>query len=322
VTTIHLDYPLNVLMSYHYFAKVDLTEYANGGLRIIGDSGAYSAASQGADIDVDAFASWAIAQRHNLCWVASLDVIGDAAGTWRNYRRMRHERGVDVIPTVHFGAEPKALDRYAAEGIDLVGLGGMVPHKSAPDKLLRWCLSMFRYARDTHPGMRFHGWGVTHPKLLDSLPWWSVDSSGPGASYRYGRARTYDPSTGKQLNIALNGRDAHAHGELLRRHYGIDPADISRSGAENRPLQVRFSARSVQLRERWLQARHHVTPPAYGVNPDAGLGPSVHFAETDAKTLSYMLPPPVGTHMHFAEASTSCLRDMTRPDPHPEEAPT
>ena len=40
--------PRNILVSYHYFRKYDLDKLA--GLRIIGDSGAYSAKSQGVEL--------------------------------------------------------------------------------------------------------------------------------------------------------------------------------------------------------------------------------------------------------------------------------
>ena len=324
--TVHLDYPVNSLVSYHYFAKADLTSLAEGGLRIIADSGAYSAASLGTAIDRDAFASWAIAQRHNLCWVASLDVIGDTEGTWRNYRYMRHQRGLDVVPTVHYGADPAALDRYAHEGVDFLGLGGMVPHKGQPDKLLRWCVTMFRYARTNHPGMRFHGWGVTHPRLVDNLPWWSVDSSGAGAAYRYGRATIYNPATGKNATFSMDARSAHAHGDLLRKHYGLNPGDVSASSRENRALHVRLGARSMQLKEAWLRNRFKVTPPTYGDSAPTTQGPNIHHVDTDPGHVQCLSSEHVGaarpsltthTHLgpniHFVDAAPQHLQHLIAP---------
>lgn len=312
--TVRLDYPVNALVSFHYFARLNLAPLAAGGLRLIGDSGAYSAASLGTPIDVDEFASWAVAQRASLCWVASLDVIGDADATWRNYRHMRYSRGVDVVPTVHYGADPRALDRYADDGVDLVGLGGMVPHKSSPDRLLRWCVQMFRYARDTHPGMRFHGWGVTHRQLVENLPWWSVDSSGAGSAYRYGRASIYDPDTGKTVTFATDARSAHAHGTLLRRHYGIDPAMVSSSTSSNRVMHVRLGARSLQLREQRLRAKFRVTPPTYGCTTGPAQGPNVHFVDAAHSHLAHLMyAPPPGPNLHLAFASMSEPPACTRP---------
>lgn len=282
--TVYLDYPVNALVSFHYFKNVDLAPLAQGGLRLIGDSGAYSVKVSGAEISLDSFGTWGLAQRHLLCWVASLDVIGDAEGTWRNYRYLRHERGLDAVPTVHFGADPRELDRYAADGVDFVGLGGMVPHKSSPDRLLRWCVAMFRYARTAHPTMRFHGWGVTHPRLLDSLPWWSVDSSGAGSAYRYGRATLYNPTTGKTLSFEMDARSAHLHGELLRTHYGINPAEVSSSSRDNRALHVRLGVRALQLKEAWLRQRFQVSPPSYGDATAAAVGQAggnIHYVDTD-----------------------------------------
>lgn len=237
--------------------------------------------------------------------MASLDVIGNPDQTWKNYRRLRHRYSIDVVPTIHFGAVPDLLDRYAADGVDFVGLGGMVGHKSSVDKLMRWTLSVFRYARDNYPGMRFHGWGVTHQKLLSSLPWFSVDSSGIGAAYRYGRAAIWDPRTKTVVSVAMNGREMYRHSDLLRMYYGISPADIAESTVDTRSMIIRTMAKSVQLREDWLRTRHHVTAPMYGLQQTAdGNGMHIHYADSNPSHL-LIVGLTRGPHIHISESPES-----------------
>lgn len=263
---IALDYPVNALVSFHYYKDVDVGAMASAGLRMIGDSGAFSAFNTGTPIDLGAFADWTKRWQGSLAWVASLDVIGNADGTWKNYRTLRDRYELDVIPTVHYGADPTVLDRYAADGVDFVGLGGMVGRKGQPKHLFRWCLAIFRYQRDNHPAMRFHGWGVTHPILLNSLPWYSVDSSGTSAAYRYGRLVLYDPAKHKSVQISMDGVDVYKHATLLRKHYGVRPGELAVSNATTRPALIRAAARSNQIIERELRRKFNVMPPAYGVS--------------------------------------------------------
>lgn len=271
-----LAYPVNALVSFHYYKDLDISELARGGLRMIGDSGAFSAFNTGSPVDIGEFAEWTKRWRGSLTWVASLDVIYDADRTWRNFRTLRDRYGLDVVPTIHYGADPHALDRYAAEGVDMIGLGGMVGRKSQPKHLLRWCLSVFRYQRDHYPGMRFHGWGVTHPALVHTLPWYSVDSSGTSAAYRYGRLTLYDPTTHKMVEIRMDGQSAFHHATFLRKHYGVRPAEIASSSATTRPAIIRTAVRSNQILEAELRRKFRVSPPTYGVSSPRS-GPSVHL---------------------------------------------
>lgn len=284
--SIPLDYPFNALVSYHYFHRIDLGFYVHGGLSMIGDSGAFSARSQGAVIDPDLFYAWADQNRHLLAWVAALDVIGDEAQTWENWRTApEHLR---LVPTVHYGCDARAIDRYAERGCDLIGLGGMVPFASAGgnQRLLRWTLDVFRYARKQWPDVRFHGWGVSNLQLLMDLPWWSVDASSFGSGYRYGQLRSFDPRTASYQAIRMDGHIPATHARFLRDVYGVSWKDVLKSGPTNRRLITRLGARSAQLLEQFLQRRHRVPPPARFAD---GVGPRVHFADSAAGTYDVLV---------------------------------
>ena len=301
--------PRNALVSYHYFKDYDLDRLA--GLRLIGDSGAFSAATQGATITVEDLVRWARQWRHRLCWVAALDVIGDPDATRRNWHRMVDVHGIDAVPTLHYGSPPQAMDYYAARGVDFMGLGGAVG-RPAPTQM-RWLVQMFKYARDRHPDMRFHGWGMTH-RDITALPFFSVDSSGWGGGYRYGRLTLRDPNSHTDHGLQLDGRSVYtpAVARLLRDHYDVTPAQVSTSGPHNRLLMVKLSALSASVQEqrfRYLHRRQLVTAPSWG-QLAVPAGPHQHLAlnnkgqeyEVDA------IRELAGPHLHLAEGSEEHLR--------------
>lgn len=290
-TPVTLTYPFDSLLSYHYFRNYDIAEIAAGGrIRLIGDSGAFSAWSMGAVITVDEYAGWCAQWWDQLCWAASLDVIGDPVASQRNWLRLRDQHGLLTVPTVHAGTDPSWLDFYASHGVDLIGLGGMAGTGQAV-RALRWTVHMFRYARDRWPALRFHLWGVNRWDFLTSLPAWSADSSGIfGQTYRYGRLQLFDPAAGQRLGQVLlrGGRQTHRIGRLLRHTYGVDPADITTSHAGNRARLIRLTAASIQCESRWLAQRHRVAAPAMFRSATPATGPLIHAADSDEKTFGYL----------------------------------
>jgi hypothetical protein len=273
---------VDALVSYHYYGDTDVMEQLTrvGRLRLIGDSGAYSAHASGAVIDLPSYAGWLNRWGRDLAWAASLDVIGDPVASMRNWLTLR-DFGLTTVPTVHAGADLSTLDAYAAEGATLVGLGGMAGNGPAR-RAWRWTVAMFRYARDHHPQVRFHLWGVTHRRYLDQLPAYSADSSGLlTQAIRFGELRLFDPATGGDRNVELDGREVFAHGSFIRRVYGVDPAEIQRSHGGNWQTLVQVAASSAQQYAGWLQQRHRVTPPALLADRSPGPGTRVHVVATD-----------------------------------------
>lgn len=278
-----IPWPRNILCSFHYFRDYDLDRYSN--LNIIGDSGAFSAGSQGAKISTADLAGWAKQWRHRLVWVAALDVIGDPAATRRNWLDMVENHCIPGVPTIHFGEDPSMLDFYAERGVDFVGLGGMVGKHTA--KQMRWLITVFRYARDHHPDMKFHGWGVTADSVLQ-LPFYSVDSSGWTQAFRFGTVILRDPRTNDRIPVQLDGRGVYQPkvARLLLDHYGVNPAHVATSHAGNRQLIVRMSALSASVREQWFRSKHGPIPrPRWGRLAEHTAAPHLHLAETDAQNL-------------------------------------
>jgi hypothetical protein len=296
-----LTYPVDALVSYHYYQSDTLMTAVTGPghLRLIGDSGAFSAYAQGKTVKLADYAAWCTRWAGALTWVAALDVIGDPDATFANWAAFRDRWGIDSVPTIHAGADPALLDRYAECGVDFVGLGGLV---GVAKRAFPWMVRVMRYGRDRHPGMRFHAWGVTNRKILDVLPVYSADSSGiMGQGYRYGRIRLFDPDTHRDITVHLDGGpDAYRHGRLLRRVYGTDPAAIAKAQPSNRAALGRLAVAATQQYAAWLQARHGVTPPSWGIAEAAGDGTRVHVVSSHKDAYDPLAPKP-GPTLHCAE---------------------
>lgn len=290
-TTVKLTLPVDALVSYHYFRDDKTMDRATSGghLRLIGDSGAFSAYSQGAAITLGEYADWCHRWGSRLTWRASLDVIGDPYASLRNWRTLRDRHGLDTVPTIHVGTDPTWIGAYASEGVDFIGLGGMVG-KPVPT-IMRWSAAMLRHARDNHPQVRFHAWGQAGRQYMDALPVYSADSSRSAVAYRFGILHLFDPATGRQINLNLTGgAEVMRHGRLLRDVYGVDPRLIITSHAGNRRLLIRLAAAVIQRYAAWLQTRHQVPAPSWGISGTAPAGPVVHTVSVAWEDYAHLNP--------------------------------
>lgn len=306
--------PFSILLSYWYFrndnaigtvtSALRAAQERGATVRLLVDSGAFSADSQGAAITVADYARWldTVAVPEWGPWLVgalSLDVLRDPEASWSNWVALR-DRGHDTIPVTHMGDGFDVLDRYANEGADYIALGAMVGRSMT--RKLRWSAHVHRHVRDNHPDVRLHGLGVSSQQMVERLPWWSVDASSFGSAYRYGRAKLYDPATGRFVSVALDGSaDTHRHGRLLRDVYGVDPSAIRKSSAKNRPLLIALSARTVVEWQRAIRAARPVSPP-----PSRSLaGTHVHMVDGSPEMAAGFVT--AGTHVHLAEADPTGL---------------
>jgi hypothetical protein len=217
--------PIAVLLSYHFWRDLDLDEAL--GLwpehpLVFADSGAFSASTVGAEVDVHAYAEWLDRWRHHFAVACTLDVIGDEVATETN-TRILEGHGHRVLPVFHTNEPWDYLERLVAE-YRYVGVGGMVPYKMREKALLRWLVQCFRVAEGT--GTVFHGLGLTNPRMLAPLPFYSVDSSSWCAGLIYGRIHLYDGLTGKIRPVQAGDRGALLRGDELRA-VGLDPYEVA-----------------------------------------------------------------------------------------------
>jgi hypothetical protein len=292
--TVKIDYPVDALVSYHFFRddKVMDEITAPGHLRLIGDSGAFSAHTAGAQITLGEYAAWCRRWESHLVWRASLDVIGDPIASLANWRALRDVHGLHTVPTIHVGTDPSWIGAYATQGVDFIGLGGMVGRSVRT--MMRWSIAMFQHARTHYPHVRFHAWGQAGRRYLDALPVYSADSSRSAVAYRYGLLRLFDPASGRPDEFKLDGGPAVLRqGRLLRETYGVDPNLILTSHRGNRRLLIRLAVAGTQQYARWLRHRHgDVAAPAYAMNPAQAhpAGPLIHHVSVVPHDYRHLKP--------------------------------
>lgn len=150
------------------------------------DSGAYSAAMQGAEIDIDAYIAFIKRNADVIEVYANLDVISKgergedtAALTYRNQQYME-AAGLSPMPVFHAGEDESYLKHYV-ENYEYIGLGGVAqPGFGLTFTTRAWLDRLFsQYVCDEAgwPRVKVHGFGITAVRDMLRWPWYSVDSA-------------------------------------------------------------------------------------------------------------------------------------------------
>lgn len=142
------------------------------------DSGAYTAFTRGEEIDVDEYIEFChkLLEHFPHAVIVNLDVIGDGAASYRNWRIIR-KAGLDPLPVYHVVTEVKWLHKYL-DRTDHVGIGAIANMITSKRRI-----SLDRIWRDhlvDRQGMpiaKVHGMGITGFELMRRYPWHSVDST-------------------------------------------------------------------------------------------------------------------------------------------------
>lgn len=173
----------NLLESYHYIYRDSyVRKIRKDGKKVFLDSGAFSAFTQGVQVDLPAYCDYIKRNRDIIEEVdgdllaSVLDGIGDPLKTWQNQQAME-ALGVRPLPCFHYGEDERYLEHYI-ENYTYITLGGMVPI-STP-QLYHWLDRIWeKYLTDGagRPRLKVHGFGLTTVGLMERYPWYSVDSS-------------------------------------------------------------------------------------------------------------------------------------------------
>ena len=161
---------------------VDIRKTTQPKIKIFVDSGAFSAHTQGVDIDIDEYISYlnGIIEDIEIC--AALDVIGDPQKSWENYLYMinRVLTPEKVLYTYHFGEDIKFLEKaleYVSDKFEspYIAIGGvaLIKDTSLRADFLDRAIELLKQ----YPTVKYHLFGVTDFKILNSLPCTSVDST-------------------------------------------------------------------------------------------------------------------------------------------------
>lgn len=155
------------------------------GDKIFLDSGAFSAFTQGVEVDLRDYATFIREHEDIITTASNFDVIGrnmerQSYDNLKILERYLKENGsrMGVQPVHHARDHDSWLEKYLKEGYDYIFLGGMVP-ESTP-YLRQWLDRVWdRYLTDGmgRPRVRVHGFGLTTESLMLDYPWYSVDST-------------------------------------------------------------------------------------------------------------------------------------------------
>jgi len=256
------DMKLRILLSYWYFRNEDMdalmeTYFPTNRPDIFADSGAFSAMTQGGEVNLVEYAAWLKRWKHLFKVYANLDVIMDAQTTWNNQQYLE-DLGLAPLPCFHVREDWKWLEKYL-DSYEYVALGiaGMHARKR---EVRAWLTRCFQLAQGR---ARYHGFAMTTWDIMRDFPWGSVDSSSWAAGFRYGRVPVFSPEEGKFYHARL-GEQADWQGlEKLLHWYGFDIlAFVDREKNTRRDI-ILLSALSYMQAEIWLRKRWASTIETY-----------------------------------------------------------
>lgn len=242
-----------MLLSYYYFRKINLSEWLAANFsrpypEIFLDSGAYSAMTQGASINLAEYASYIRAHQHVLSVYANLDVIKDAEATWRNQQRLEHDYGLSPLPVFHVSEPWQYLEKYI-ERYSYIALGVAGNRYTV---YMPWLVKCFKLA---HCRAVYHGFGITSWTPLTSFPWYSVDSSTWGAGFRFGEVPVFDRTSHKIVRIDLGSHQQSYRYASYLRSIGFDAASLSNRAVNTPRINCAIAAISYLEAEKWLTQR-------------------------------------------------------------------
>ena len=204
----------HMLESYHYVGSqrmVDKMRYENR--KFFLDSGAFSAFTQGVQIDTAEFCRYIVRNQDLWECVSVLDAIGDYKGTYKNQMAMQNLLPKELwpLPCYHYG-EPVDVLKHYVDNYEYITIGGMVPISTA--QLTIWLDQIWPLICDEHgvPKVKVHGFGLTSLPLMLRYPWYSVDSSSWIMFGNNGMCLL--PGLGKSINVSSKSgrrKDADAH---------------------------------------------------------------------------------------------------------------
>lgn len=254
---------LKLLLSYHYFKKVDLFAlmdryFGDKPPMIFIDSGGFSAATQGVEINIDEYITFLKKHESLITVYANLDVIGDPEKTYEQQKYME-AAGMRPLPVFHTGEPLDYLRRYIDEGHDYIALGGMVPYARDKKKLIGWMSACFKVAEEEFKKsgrvIGYHGFGMTNWDLMRAYPWKSVDSSSWCSGFRYGQVYLFDDKLGRFYQVGLRDiKKSYKYAKILE-DWGFSPNDIALNSEFDRVKVATISAMAFMKAEAYLQRK-------------------------------------------------------------------
>ena len=191
-------------------------------MRIMLDSGAYSAWTQGVEVDLDEYITYIKRNAACISTYVNLDVIAGgqresrpeqiesaAARSYANQQAMK-DAGLRPIPVFHEDERWCWLERYLDDGEPYVGLAAKSQQRQEAIRWLDGCFDLI--ANGSRPLIKVHGFGLTALLICQRYPWATVDSS------RWAKAAGFGLMP---IPVWINGRP----------DYSVQPTTVSLSRA-------------------------------------------------------------------------------------------
>lgn len=173
------------------------------GLEAMVDSGAYSAWSRGAEVNVEGYA--AVIEKYQPSEYINLDVIGNREQTDINQDYLEG-RGLHPIPVYHAGESMEILSRLAGK-YKRIGIGGLVELRQRDRQKAN---TLVQQITNDYPNIKFHGFGIGSLEP-EHMGLYSVDSTTWISAARFNR------QIGRQQTIRCEGAGLFwSRTELLR----------------------------------------------------------------------------------------------------------
>jgi hypothetical protein len=164
---------LPILESYAY--KNNVMEAFKLTSDVFLDSGAFTAMTQGKDINLDEYIAFIKEHADKVTVYAALDVIGDWRATLKNLDYMvKHD--VVPLPTYHYGEPLEVLAQFLE--FPYIAIGGAA-HLRNRGLIMRWLNYAWAHITDKDGNVptKVHGFGITSFEVMMGYPWESVDST-------------------------------------------------------------------------------------------------------------------------------------------------
>jgi hypothetical protein len=253
-----VDYPYR-LESYHYIKDNVMERVQAEGRKIFLDSGAFSAFTKGAVIDIDAYSKFIKKWDAQIEWASVLDGIGDPVKTLEN-QHILEDLGVNVLPCFHYGEPFHYLERYLRD-YSHITLGGMVPITTP--QLIMWLDQVWGGPLKEWCG-KVHGFGLTTISTILQYPWYSVDSTVWVKAGRFGAIIVPKfQGLGLRINISSQSGDKKS----IDRHFTTlaqIEQDKIRGIIEDHGFTVDALADDYRERDRWnIQAMYALMEMPY-----------------------------------------------------------
>lgn len=219
------------------------------------DSGAYSAWSVGAEIDLDEYAKFVKEHKDLFSYYFNLDVIPGkkdkptsaddvekaAAMSRKNWLALK-KQGLNSIPIFHQREDFKWLRKMVADKEPYLGIS---PREGLPaDVILSWLDAVFDELtdKDGRPIVKTHGLGVASWRMMSRYPWTTCDATSWALTSAFGQ-------------VLIPEYDASGKPDYLAEPRKVLVSNVDRTRKDKTPEEDTF----LGVRGTGMQPKHYKT---------------------------------------------------------------